>query len=140
MARLIGRRITKEVNLLGALHPARRATDLGLWNRVVPDDRLDDEVDALVAVLLSKNHQAVRQLKFIINHGVEADLHTAQAFEALSAGLTSAVNGGWQVADADAGAGVLAFATKSDLWNERRALARDFWTDGPAIPPADRSS
>src|SRR5438270_616704 len=36
MARLVGRRMTKEVNLLGALHPARRAADLGLWNRVVP--------------------------------------------------------------------------------------------------------
>jgi len=86
MTRLIGRRMTKEVNLLGALHPAHRATDLGLWNRVVPADRLDAEVDELVTVLLSKNQQAVRQLKFIINHGVEADLHTAQAFEALSAG------------------------------------------------------
>src|SRR5207237_5904456 len=90
MARLVGRRMTKEVNVLGALHPARRAADLGLWNRVVPASRLDAEVAALVEVLLSKNQQAVRQLKFIINHGVEADLHTAQAFEALSAGLTAA--------------------------------------------------
>ena len=47
MARLIGRRMTKEVNLLGALHPAARAVQLGLWNRVVDDDRLDDEADAL---------------------------------------------------------------------------------------------
>ena len=102
MARLIGRRMTKEVNLLGALHPAARAVQLGLWNRVVPDDQLEAEVDALVEVLLSKNQQAVRQLKFIINRGVEADLYTAQGFEALSAGLTGAVNGGWDVPDADA--------------------------------------
>ncbi|MEO7198477.1 MAG: enoyl-CoA hydratase/isomerase family protein, partial [Solirubrobacterales bacterium] len=73
LARLIGRRMTKEINLLGALHSAQRALELGLWNRVVADDRLDDEVDALVEVLLSKNQQAVRQLKFIINRGVEAD-------------------------------------------------------------------
>lgn len=63
-------------------------------------------MDALVEVLLSKNQQAVRQLKFIINRGVEADLYTAQGFEALSAGLTGAVNGAWQVPDADAGEGV----------------------------------
>jgi enoyl-CoA hydratase len=69
MARLIGRRMTKEVNLLGALHPAARAVQLGLWNRVVPDEGLAAEVDALVEVLLSKNQQAVRQLKFIINRG-----------------------------------------------------------------------
>jgi len=131
LARLIGRRMTKEVNLLGALHPAARATDLGLWNRVVDDDRLDAEVDALVEVLLTKNHQAVRQLKFIINRGVEADLYTAQGFEALSAGLTAAVNGGWQVPDADGGEGVVAFTDKGSLWQQRRGLALEFWSDGP---------
>jgi enoyl-CoA hydratase len=127
LARLIGRRMTKEVNLLGALHPAARAVQLGLWNRVVPVEQLDAEVDALVEVVLSKNQQAVRQLKFIINRGVEADLYTAQGFEALSAGLTGAVNGGWQVSDADQGAGVAGFTGKDSLWQTRRALARDFW-------------
>ncbi len=131
MARLIGRRMTKEVNLLGALHPAARAVQLGLWNRVVPDDRLGAEVDALVEVLLSKNQQAVRQLKFIINRGVEADLYTAQGFEALSAGLTGAVNGGWEVPDADAGQGIAGFTDKGSLWQQRRGLAREFWSDGP---------
>jgi enoyl-CoA hydratase len=133
MARLIGRRMTKEVNLLGALHPAKRAVQLGLWNRVVPDERLDAEVGALVEVLLSKNQQAVRQLKFIINNGVEADLHTAQGFETLSAGLTAAVNGAWQVPDADGGEGVQAFTDKARLWQHRRRLARDFWSDGPDV-------
>jgi enoyl-CoA hydratase len=129
MARLIGRRMTKEVNVLGALHPASRAVELGLWNRVVQNDGLDAEVDALVEVLLSKNQQAVRQLKFIINRGVEADLYTAQGFEALSAGLTAAVNGAWEVSDADRGAGVAAFSDKGSLWEQRRGLARDFWAD-----------
>lgn len=131
MARLIGRRLTKEINLLGALHPAARAAELTLWNRVVPDERLDAAVDELVAVLLSKNQQAARQMKFIIDNGVEADLKTAQAFERLSAGLTGAVNGVWQIGDADQGQGVLGFRDKSALWRERRGLARDFWTDGP---------
>ncbi len=131
MARLIGRRMTKEVNLLGALHPAGRAVQLGLWNRVVPDDRLDAEVEALVEVLLSKNQQAVRQLKFIINRGVEADLYTAQGFETLSAGLTASVNGAWEVPDADGGEGIAAFTDKARLWQERRRLAMGFWSDGP---------
>src|SRR5262249_44461217 len=95
MARLIGRRMTKEVNLLGALHPAQRAVELGLWNRVVEDGKLDQEVAALVKVLLSKNQQAARQLKFIINRGIEADQYTAQGFEAISAALSGAVNGAW---------------------------------------------
>jgi enoyl-CoA hydratase len=125
--------MTKEINLLGALHPANRAAELGLWNRVVPDDQLGAEVEALVDVLLSKNQQAARQLKFIINAGVEADLHTAQAFEALSAGLSTAVNGEWQVPDADHGQGVQNFVEKGSLWHERRGKARDFWSDGPAV-------
>ena len=103
---------------------------LGLWNRVVPDEQLEAAVDALLEVLLSKNQQAVRQLKFIINRGVEADLYTAQGFEALSAGLTGAVNGGWEVPDADGGDGVVAFSEKGDLWRHRRGLALDFWSDG----------
>ncbi len=129
MARLIGRRMAKEVNLIGALHPASRAVSLGLWNRVVDDDRLDAEVDALVQVLLSKNQQAVRQLKFMIDKGIEADLHTAQGFEVLSAGLSGAVNGAWQVGDADQFSGVSSFVAKGELWRARRHSAGDFWTD-----------
>ena len=131
MARLIGRRMTKEINLLGALHSASRAVELGLWNRVVTQERLGEEVDALVRVLLSKNQQAVRQLKFIIDNGVEADLHTAQGFEALSAGLTGAVNGAWQVFDADQATGIVSFISGGEQWKARRELARDFWTDAP---------
>jgi enoyl-CoA hydratase len=134
MTRLIGRRMAKEVNLLGALHSSARAVELGLWNRVVPNSELEQEVGALVAVLLSKNQQAVRQLKLIIDKGAESDLHTAQGFEALSAGLSGAVNGAWQVADADQAAGVLSFIGKAELWQQRRALARGFWADDPVAP------
>ena len=129
MTRLIGRRMTKEINLLGALHPASRAVELGLWNRVVPDGRLAAEADALVRVLLSKNQQAVRQLKFIIDKGSEADLNTAQGFEALSAGLSGAVNGAWQVPDADQASGIMSFIAGGEQWQHRRTLAREFWTD-----------
>jgi enoyl-CoA hydratase len=127
MARLIGRRRTKEINLLGALQSAGRAVQLDLWNRAVPDGTLHAEVDALLEVLRSKNQQAMRQLKYIINNGVEADLNTAQGFEALSATLIAAINGMTDIPDND-GAGVAAFAAKNELWQQRRALARDFWS------------
>ena len=129
MARLIGRRMTKEINLIGALHSAKRARELMLWNRVVPNDVLDAAVNELVEVLLTKNHQATRQLKYIINRGVECDLYTAQGFEALSSALTASVNGAWQVADADKGLGVTGFDEKSALWSARRKAAKGFWTD-----------
>jgi enoyl-CoA hydratase len=129
MARLIGRRMTKEINMLGALHPARRAVELGLWNRAVPDGDLFLEVDRLLELLESKDQQVLRQLKLIINKNVEADLYTAQGFELLSAGLSGAVSGGWRVDGSDAGRGVTEFAAKGELWQKRRALARDFWVD-----------
>lgn len=127
MARYIGKRRTKEINIIGALMSAERAVDWGLWNRVVADDKLDEEVDALLDVLRAKNQQACRQLKFIINRGCETDLYTAQGFELLSGGLSGAVNGFWEVADADQGKGVVDFEKKGDLWKKRRALSKNFW-------------
>jgi enoyl-CoA hydratase len=129
LSRYIGKRRTKEINIIGALMPAKRAEEWGLWNRVVPNDKLDEEVEALLEVLRSKNLQACRQLKYIINRGCETDLYTAQGFEMLSAGLSGAVNGFWEVSDADQGSGVQDFTKKGDLWKKRRSLAKDFWVD-----------
>jgi enoyl-CoA hydratase/carnithine racemase len=129
LARLIGRRMAKEVNMLGALHSARRAVDLTLWNRMVPHGRLDEEVERLLEVLRSKNQQGLRQFKFMINRGVECDLYTAQGFEVFSAALTGAVSGMWEIDDADRGLGISGFTEKNELWEKRRALARDFWVD-----------
>jgi len=129
MARYIGKRRTKEVNIIGALLPAQKAVDWGLWNRIVPANDLETEVEALLEVLRVKNQQAVRQLKYIVNRGCETDLYTAQGFEMLSGGLSGAVNGFWEVADADKGSGVTNFSEKGDLWKKRRDLAKSFWAE-----------
>jgi len=129
LARFIGRRRAKEINLLGALHSGKKAVEWNLWNRVVPDDQIDNEVEKLLEVLKSKNQQGLRQLKFIINRGVECDLYTAQGFEVLSAGLTGAVSGMWKIKDADQGKGIIGFNRKDGLWQTRRRLAKDFWVD-----------
>lgn len=129
LARLIGRRRAKEINFIGALHSGKKAVDWNLWNRVVPNDHLDDEVERLLEVLKSKNQQGLRQLKFVINRGVECDLYTAQGFEVLSAGLTAAVSGMWKIKDADQGKGVIGFTKKDGLWQTRRRMAKDFWVD-----------
>ncbi len=129
LARLIGRRRAKEINLIGALHSGEKAVEWNLWNRVVPNDQLDTEVELLLDVLKSKNQQGMRQLKFIINRGVECDLYTAQGFEVLSGALTGAVSGMWKIKDADQGKGVLGFTEKGGLWQTRRRLAKDFWVD-----------
>ena len=129
LSRLIGRRRAKEINLIGALHTSKKAVEWNLWNRVVANDQLDEEVERLLEVLKSKNQQGMRQLKFIINRGVECDLYTAQGFEVLSGALTGAVNGFWKIKDADQGKGVLGFTAKDGLWQTRRRLAKGFWVD-----------
>lgn len=129
LTRLIGRRRSKEINIIASLQPARRAVDWGLWNRVVADDRLQAEVDALLALLRAKSQQTLRQLKFIINKNVETDLYTAQGFEALSAAWTASVNGWADVPDADNGEGLKAFREKTHLHDERRRMSETFWTD-----------
>ena len=129
LSRLIGRRRAKEINLIGALHSGEKAVEWNLWNRVVPNDQLDTEVELLLDVLKSKNQQGMRQLKFIINRGVECDLYTAQGFEVLSGALTGAVSGMWKIRDADQGKGIIGFTEKDGLWPTRRQLAKDFWVD-----------
>ncbi|MBA7577072.1 Crotonyl-CoA hydratase [subsurface metagenome] len=129
LSRLIGRRRAKEINLIGALHSGEKAVEWNLWNRVVSNDQLDTEVELLLDVLKSKNQQGMRQLKFIINRGVECDLYTAQGFEVLSGALTGAVSGMWKIKDADQGKGVIGFTEKGGLWQTRRRLAKDFWVD-----------
>ncbi len=129
VSRLIGKRRAMEINLLGALHPGKKAVEWNLWNRLVPNDQLDIEVEKLLDVLKVKNQQAIRQLKFIINRGVECDLYTAQGFEALSGALSGAVNGMWKIKDADQGKGVMGFGRKDGLWQTRRGASKNFWVD-----------
>ena len=50
-------------------------------------------------------------------------------FEMLSGGLSGAVNGFWQVADADQGQGVAYFKSKGNLWKQRGAKSKDLWAD-----------
>jgi enoyl-CoA hydratase len=131
MIRLIGRRRAKEVNLIGALHSAERGVDWGLFNRVVRAEQVDSELERLIDVLLVKNQQTLRQLKFTMNKNADADMTTALAFEAYSEVVTAALN--WrpdtpQIPDAEPGRGLEAFAHKNELWQERRKRAIDFWS------------
>lgn len=132
LTRLIGRRRAKEINIFGSIHPAKTAVEWNLWNRVVPNGALDAEVAALIDLLRKKNHQTMRQLKYIINKGIEADLYTAQAMEALSGAWSFELQRRGVVPDHDAAAGLEAFKNKGELGKKRRNAARDFWTK-PAI-------
>lgn len=127
LTRLIGRRRSKEINLLAAIHPAKTAVEWHLWNRLCANDELDAEVESLLGLLRAKSQQTLRQLKFIINKNIETDVYTAQAFEALSCAWTASVNGWADVPDSDKGAGLNAFREKTHLKDQRRGLGKNFW-------------
>lgn len=133
MIRLIGRRRTKEVNLIGALHSAERAVEWGLFNQTVPDGQMESEITSLIEMLLVKNQQTLRQLKFVMNKNADASMDTALAFEAMNEFMTSSVN--WDaskmgpIPDAEPGRGLKAFVEKNDLWQQRRSRAIGFWSD-----------
>ena len=86
-------------------------------------------MNALIDLLRTKNQQSVRQLKYIINKGVECDLYTAQAMEALSAAWTAEVIDMGKVPDHDHGSGLVAFNEKNELLKKRRDATKDFWVE-----------
>ena len=131
LARLVGRRMAKEINLLGALHGPKRALALRLINRVVGNDQLEEETGKLANLLLTKNQQGLRQLKMILNKGIEADLYTAQGFEAIQAGFTMATLMGGRVPDSDQQHGWDTYKRRDadSKTRSRREQAIDFWVD-----------
>jgi enoyl-CoA hydratase/carnithine racemase len=130
MIRFIGRRHTKEVTMIGALHSAARGVEWGMFNAAVPDDQVDAEVEKFIQMMLVKNQQALRQIKFVLNKNPDADVQTALAFEAMNEVITASNN--WRpetpkIPDAEPGVGLRTFAEKGEVWNSRRGLALDFW-------------
>jgi hypothetical protein len=96
----------------------------------VPDADVDAEIDRFIDMILVKNQQTLRQLKFVLNKNADADMATALAFEAMNEVITSSNN--WRedtpvIPDAEPGVGLRAFAEKGEVWNTRREKAIDFW-------------
>jgi enoyl-CoA hydratase len=130
LTRYIGLRKAKEINMIGALHPAEEAVEEGLWNRAVPADELGDEVASLIEVLESKNMQTLRQLKFVLNYGAETPIPVAFGFERMNEGLSA--SNAWGVGpveDSEPGKGLEAFSEKNEYYERVRELSDDFWVD-----------
>lgn len=85
LPRAIGLRKAKEMCLLGDRLSAQEAVACGLANRVVPDDRLDEETEALVRRLATGPTRAIGATKLLLNQasansqGVQMELE-AQSF------------------------------------------------------------
>ena len=67
LARVVGEKRAREIWYLCRKYDARQALAMGLVNAVVPDDRLDDEVDQWCAEILEKSPTAIAIAKRSFN-------------------------------------------------------------------------
>jgi len=85
---LVGPKIAKEIILLGADRiPAARARELGIVNRIVPDDQLDATALAIATHLAAIDPNLVKETKRAINRAYEARNMLAALEEALAIDL-----------------------------------------------------
>jgi enoyl-CoA hydratase len=81
LPRLIGTARAKELFFTGDTIKADRALELGVVNRVVPADKLMDEVMALASKLAAKPAVALKMIKLAVDHGINMDLRSALTYE-----------------------------------------------------------
>jgi enoyl-CoA hydratase len=115
LAKFAGRRKAKEWNLLGALFSAETARQYDLVNRLCEPEALDDEVNALVEVLLDKSRQTLTTTKYFLDHGADLDMWSSLWFEAVPQ-------------REPLGQGVADFVTTEGR-DHRRRLVKNFWQD-----------
>ena len=82
LARLVGPARAKELIMTGDMIPAREAEKIGLINRVVPLERLEDEARSLALKLAEKPPLALMAAKLAIDHGLESNIWSGLALEA----------------------------------------------------------
>jgi enoyl-CoA hydratase len=92
LARLVGRGIAKELIFTGRQITAEEALQLGIVNRVVPPEVLEEACGNLGREIAANSMLAVRQAKKCLNRGPEMSLGEALSYEAEAwlANLTTA--------------------------------------------------
>jgi len=84
MPRLIGIRKAKELLISGDWISGSEAERLGLVNKAVPADEFDEAVLQFAIKFASKDPQAARLIKELVNWGMQTDLNTALALEKMA--------------------------------------------------------
>lgn len=76
-----GPQVAKELMMLGEKHDARKALEVGIAWKVVPDERLLDEARLLALSIAERPAGAVADAKHAINEGFHSSLEDAMARE-----------------------------------------------------------
>lgn len=90
LVRELGPAITKELVLSCRPFTAAEARELRLLNRVVPDDALGSEVDALAATFATRSRFLIRHTKQLVGSIVEDAYSTRQSFRDAEVTLAAA--------------------------------------------------
>ena len=90
VTRLVGPQLAKELMFFGDDVPATRALDIGLVNRVVPADQLQELADQWAQRLAAGPTRAMAVTKALVNRAFESDRATALAEEAAGQELIQA--------------------------------------------------
>ena len=83
LPRLVGKMKAKELMLICDQLTAAEAEKIGLINKVVPRDKLDETVDEMANKLLKNSRNSVTVIKSLINRGMEVDFATGLKMEAI---------------------------------------------------------
>jgi len=87
LARICGPAIAKELILTGNIIDAKRAFEIGLVTKVLPPDKLMDEVEKLAGKIASQGPVAVKLAKKVINKGFDSNIATGSSYESEVFGL-----------------------------------------------------
>jgi enoyl-CoA hydratase len=81
LPRLVGVGRAKEIMYTGRILNAAEAEKIGLIDRLVPQDKLEEEVNKLAGTIASKSQLIIRLLKKTINLGMNSDMRSSLAYE-----------------------------------------------------------
>jgi len=81
LPRLVGWGKAKELIYTGRIIDAVEAEKIGLVDKVVPPERLEEEVEQLAATIASKSPLIIKLVKKTINKGMYTDLAASLAYE-----------------------------------------------------------
>jgi enoyl-CoA hydratase len=84
LPRITGKAIAKDLLFTGRTMGADEALRVGLVNRVVPHEQLEEVVNEYVSMVLKAFPLSVQLAKRCIDVGMESDLRTGQAYELLA--------------------------------------------------------
>ena len=83
LPRLVGEKKAKEILFTSDFIPAAEAARIGLVNRVVPPERLEEEVLQLARKIAVQPKDIISKMKQVINEGMNMDFGAAMMYEQL---------------------------------------------------------